>query len=1210
MPQRVSDKALRERYGIPRLTKRYLAKEGYTSKEAFLRGLRRRYEDEERLAEERVLEQGNSEERARVFNRIRQRRYQEKKREIREFLKQVLNEPVREVRETRNARKKSGKKTKGTWVRMVGSFVAIFEAQFQDTGNMERVAYRFEVDEFVPPNDKEGFARKMAKEHAQLWEEGMWSPKGRLAKYVDWANVIGINHLHLDPVPDKSIDRKAIRMREAFALDLDNHPAQVWDTNEGKCVIDALQFKYKGVRGMVSAIQTNSILAAFAEGGDYDSDGEDDPIDYLKDGVSTYEIERWCKRYRVPMYALDECNDIFCTYWPTERNKNAPSLVYRLLNGHMYLLDEKAARSVAHRGSDFQSTVFKKGEKNLSSDEMVYHEEVEDPLQLMASIMHEESKQVFPVKQNVSYADGELRAFTLNGTTHVINQQMENVKFLCERMGVEFQGQSLVSLLMEIVKQATGGKELPKSQLNPHALAVLTAEGVKGRTHVGCVNGYTEEQIQQLHEQGRLLVCDIRRCYTSCMYDAYDDFMVFSFNDEWKRYDGGELKRGLYYVKTDDYTLLHGNNVYSDQILKKAKEEGIQFAVKHAMVSSNKLGRDVMRSIIEKIKGYCEGNEDLMKFMCNMLSGYLGKTSKTVYDCHLSNNNEEVWEYMQKKLKENDKMFRDKVMVGDQPYYFYGKYNKVNFSEITLPFYIQIKDWANIRLYDMIKAMGGRLAYRKVDLAAVVDGQMPPMGAAWGSYRPSALPKHMGAQRGQSAEFVKLPEWNTHPVSDSDDWKKVKEIIDQKKGMLICGRAGVGKSHVIRKICAELGSGYKILAPTNKAALNVKGTTIHRFLKMDKDSMISLEWMKKIRNLYHTFIIDEISMIPAYLWRRLVELKRYTGAAFILVGDHRQCSPVEEEGLDHYFDHPAVKWLAKNQKVELTVAKRYDMELWDILEHVNGLDTSKYKAKELTKRNLCFTNYTRVRVNRMCNERWRPTAALRLPAVEKDEMTQPLWLHVGLPVIARVNKEGEAQAQGGAEEMELINNETYVVKAVGETVECETVRADEEGSPYTHTFSVPLSDFQEYFLMNYCSTTHKAQGETITDQYTIWDWEFMDTKLRYTSLSRAKSMNQVGFNSLARPSFLDRAVVEAKLSGHRDYDMKHKMEFNMGYEDVLKRFKAQGGMCCRCGIDLKTKNYAKNDPQQFSIDRVNEELGHTKGNVVLTCWGCNRMRLK
>ena len=41
------------------------------------------------------------------------------------------------------------------------------------------------------------------------------------------------------------------------------------------------------------------------------------------------------------------------------------------------------------------------------------------------------------------------------------------------------------------------------------------------------------------------------------------------------------------------------------------------------------------------------------------------------------------------------------------------------------------------------------------------------------------------------------------------------------------------------------------------------------------------------------------------------------------------------------------------------------------------------------------------------------------------------------------------------------------------------------------------------FNVGYCITTHKSQGETFQEPYTIYEWKKMDSTLRYVSLSRS-----------------------------------------------------------------------------------------------------------
>jgi len=69
---------------------------------------------------------------------------------------------------------------------------------------------------------------------------------------------------------------------------------------------------------------------------------------------------------------------------------------------------------------------------------------------------------------------------------------------------------------------------------------------------------------------------DINKCYSKCMFDPLDGWYRYNELCTWKKFKGGEIEAGLYYVKTKDTTLLHASNVYSAPIVKKAMDEGIK----------------------------------------------------------------------------------------------------------------------------------------------------------------------------------------------------------------------------------------------------------------------------------------------------------------------------------------------------------------------------------------------------------------------------------------------------------------------------------------------------------------------------------------------------------------------------------------------------------------------------------------------------------
>jgi hypothetical protein len=109
--------------------------------------------------------------------------------------------------------------------------------------------------------------------------------------------------------------------------------------------------------------------------------------------------------------------------------------------------------------------------------------------------------------------------------------------------------------------------------------------------------------------------------------------------------------------------------------------------------------------------------------------------------------------------------------------------------------------------------------------------------------------------------------------NDSNDFEKIKEILIENKGILIRGRAGTGTFYVAQEIAKSIGNVAKV-AFTNKASLNIKGSTIHKFLKLDKGGNINKQVLNKIKKYIKYIIVDEISLISKYLWMRLVEVKK------------------------------------------------------------------------------------------------------------------------------------------------------------------------------------------------------------------------------------------------------------------------------------------------------------------------------------------------
>jgi hypothetical protein len=86
--------------------------------------------------------------------------------------------------------------------------------------------------------------------------------------------------------------------------------------------------------------------------------------------------------------------------------------------------------------------------------------------------------------------------------------------------------------------------------------------------------------------------------------------------------------------------------------------------------------------------------------------------------------------------------------------------------------------------------------------------------------------------------------------------------------------------------------------------------------------------------------------------------------------------------------------------------------------------------------------------------------------------------------------------------------------------------------------------------------------------------------------------------------------MQKKLSGYKQQDKKHEIystTFFVSKEDVEKLFTESEGKCTYC-LDEVKKQYETKDPKQWTLDRIDNRMGHNRGNVVLACLQCNLKR--
>ncbi|MFA7283790.1 MAG: AAA family ATPase [Candidatus Omnitrophota bacterium] len=140
----------------------------------------------------------------------------------------------------------------------------------------------------------------------------------------------------------------------------------------------------------------------------------------------------------------------------------------------------------------------------------------------------------------------------------------------------------------------------------------------------------------------------------------------------------------------------------------------------------------------------------------------------------------------------------------------------------------------------------------------------------------------------------------------NDEFKSAFGLMEHTKECLfITGKAGTGKSTLLKYFKANTGKNIVVLAPTGVAAVNVGGQTIHSFFRLPP-KIIHKDAVRRLRDrsIFESLdmiIIDEVSMVRADLMDGIDYALRlncgrmkkpFGGVQMVFFGDLFQLAPV------------------------------------------------------------------------------------------------------------------------------------------------------------------------------------------------------------------------------------------------------------------------------------------------------------------------------
>ena len=142
-------------------------------------------------------------------------------------------------------------------------------------------------------------------------------------------------------------------------------------------------------------------------------------------------------------------------------------------------------------------------------------------------------------------------------------------------------------------------------------------------------------------------------------------------------------------------------------------------------------------------------------------------------------------------------------------------------------------------------------------------------------------------------------------IEITSDFRRALGIMaGERKNLRLTGRAGTGKSTLLRHFRDNTKKDVVVLAPTGVAAVNIEGQTIHSFFGFKPGIVPEAVRAVKRNGVYQsveTIVIDEISMVRADLldcvdrFMRLNGRKKkepFGGAQLVMIGDLYQIPPI------------------------------------------------------------------------------------------------------------------------------------------------------------------------------------------------------------------------------------------------------------------------------------------------------------------------------
>jgi len=806
-----------------------------------------------------------------------------------------------------------------------------------------------------------------------------------------------------------------------------------------------------------------------------------------KGGVNLKDIDNFCRTKDIRYYIVDEFDNLIASR--SFKDSKYTCLIFAVYNNHVYpVSNSKKRRSIVRKRSKRKYNTFAKSADTFEYKNEYLWKEVNDMIDSGVIIKN-------------TFLNGKpTRVGNIKYSPHDIEELFK----ICKELEIGMKAhpsEILKEFNMKNISFKDGENDkfnnLPTSTLNPDAAEIMNNLEGKGNRITVFRKYENADDIHSLDTKGCHMTIFLDEKTQWPKYLPYNKVESFKTNEKIHR-------NGMYYIRTEDNKLFSGSNWYQGFNIIRGREVGIEFDIEFQFVPVFDVKNNPGAFKTEIADNPNISHKSKTKIF-NHNIGSLRTTSRSYTKSTIISSQEAAirlfMRYHTKLTRHPTKdlytatIEENEEIMSNYQFIYYTIVERARLNAFNK--YYELKQNPNIEILeirsDAIIYKGKKLNYPNKEDVKLGE---------WGHE------KHNYIKR--KASIV------THVGGPLYVQSKMDKFENKHGNSLITGRAGVGKSGLLKAVFNDkkIPSHYKldqktkkfikdlnikfqksphILSYTNKAAVVVNGKTLTSYY--GAKNIHSAKQFKVDESVF----VDEVYCCPLEYLEYLYCLGNTqviaSGDPYQLIIDwiYKGTKPTDVQiAMMNFVDYMFP------DKLVLTECHRYDKELE---KHTNPLSPNL----DAVQRIMGMSNIIQERFRHICNLN------------KTVDMINQMYKDKGLdfvdnaPYVANVTKR---VAKPKKEDFIMLNEKD---EAVVDDLKYKQAVFDHVSIHYPknglYTYKEILDkkfDIKDFDLA-YAITTHKAQGDTITQDIVIHDVKNMKKfkRLCYTAMTRAVKFSKL-----------------------------------------------------------------------------------------------------